>query len=114
MNPDLPILAGRLFRVVGVLALPAPDQAACLERMGVAPLADELALELHDHVLLVDQFVEHGYLTPEDADGFRKLDGLLAQMSGPDKESLWTIDALKAAPEWASVRQEARSLLCRL
>jgi hypothetical protein len=53
MNPKEVV---RLVRIIGVLALPAAAQTRCLELMGVAPLADELALELHDQVLLMDQF----------------------------------------------------------
>ena len=111
MNPNGVV---KLIKVIGVLALPAAGQTRCLELMGVAPLADELALELRDQVLLVDQFVESGYLASEEAEAIRRLDALLAGMSGPDNAALWTTDALATRSEWESVRSEAREFLCRL
>src|SRR5688500_3468866 len=72
----------RALRTLSVLALPPDAQVACLGQMGVAPLADELALGFHDQVLLLDGLVSDGYLDAADADGLRAIDAQLEAMSG--------------------------------
>lgn len=114
MSPDGVLAAVKLIKIIGVLALPAAGQRRCLQIMGVAPLADELALELHDQVLLIDRMVESGCLNREDAEAARRLDALLARMSGAENASLWTSDALSTRSEWEDVRHQAREFLYRL
>ena len=47
------------------MALPASDQTAWVESLGVGPVVDELALELGDGARLADQFVAKGWLGSE-------------------------------------------------
>lgn len=114
MTAELAALVVRLFRVIGVLALPADEQAAVLQKLGTAPLTDELALELHDQILMAPQFVEAGWLTDADVAAARLIDDKLGAISGPEMEELWTLEALESADEWKEVRRLARAFIARI
>lgn len=100
-----------LLKALGRLALPAEEQIAHLSGRGLLPSADELALDLHDGAVLVPQFVAKGWLTSRDATVITAVDEMLERMSGPENVELWTVDALKQAPEWEEVRRRAREVL---
>lgn len=76
-------------------------------------MVDEFALELHDNALLLDQFVELGFLSAQDAAAVRKLDAQMEAMSGPENAALWTVEALDTS-EWNNIRESARAILCSL
>jgi hypothetical protein len=99
-----------LLKAVGRLALPAHAQLEDLQRRGLLPSADELALDLHDGVALLPQFVANGWLDPQDASAIATLDEMLAQMSGSANNALWTGQALTEASEWEDVRRQARAV----
>ena len=88
---------------VARLAADAPAQRRYLERLGVAPSADELALEIDDVLAsVVDALPEATQRL------LRQLDAMLDALSAQD---LWTTDALVTRPEWADVRRLAQSVL---
>lgn len=101
-----------LIKAVARLALPADSQLQYLQELEVLPGIDELALELHDRVVLLPQFVENGWLSPGEADAIQDLDEALARLSkrGP---GLWSETALKESSEWEEVRSHARTALTR-
>ena len=94
-----------LQNVLANLAAPAAEQIAYLERLGVLPLIDELALEFGDIVGLVPQLVEEGHLTADQATAVSAIDHMLSEMS--DRHDLWTMDALLDHPAWQEVRRLA-------
>jgi hypothetical protein len=94
-----------LQNVLANLAAPAAEQIAYLERLGVLPLIDELALEFDDIVGLVPQLVEEGHLTADQATAISAIDHMLSEMS--DRHDLWTTDALLDHPAWQEVRRLA-------
>lgn len=90
------------------LAADAAEQEAYLSRLGVLPSIDELALELDDAMLGI---------TLDDAEPRRlleRLDAHLDQMSGAENARLWTVAALRTAPEWIEVRKLAAQVLLAL
>lgn len=70
-----------LLRAAGRLALPCEEQIAYVRQLGGS--IDELAFEFGDWVVLVDQFVTHGWLSAGDAVKLREIDVALARMSAP-------------------------------
>ena len=74
----------RRLIAVAILALPASDQTAWVESLGVGPVVDALALELGDGARLADQFVAKGWLGSEALPPLQALDALLEDMSGPN------------------------------
>ena len=111
MEGPPPRSLANLVRAVAVLALPAEDQAAWVDSLGVGPVVDELALELGDGALLAQQFVDAGWLGADVLSPLRALDALLKDMSGPDNASLWETSALDSLPQWAEVRERAKEVL---
>lgn len=101
-----------LLRAVGRLALPCEEQIAYVRQLGGS--IDELALEFGDWVVLVDQFVTHGWLSAGDAEKLREIDAALARMSGSENAALWTEAALCSAEQWSVIRSAARQFLCNL
>jgi hypothetical protein len=87
------------------LAMDAAEQEAYLSRLGVLPSTDELALELDDARLGI---------TLDDVEAtslLERLDAHLEKMSGEEHAGLWTVDALRTAPEWIEVRRLAAQVL---
>jgi hypothetical protein len=105
-------LLAQLRSAVGRIAEPAVDQIAYLTDLGVAPLADELALELDDvlGVALADQDLLE---TPQ-REALTRLDDTLKRMSGAENSELWTTTALEHADEWSELRDVARDALEQL
>jgi len=104
----------RFIRATALLALPAESQRLWLSSLGLPGepgYADEMATEFDDGLLLLPQFVAAGWLSHEAADRLTAVDALLEKMSGPEKASLWSIEALYARAEWEAVRAAARDAL---
>jgi hypothetical protein len=93
------------------LAAPADQQTKYLQEIGVYPSADELALELHELVLLADSKLQEGEIAKSERDEIAGLDSKLAAISGPENASLWTAEALSSVPEWKEVRNLAKECL---
>lgn len=106
-------LVGELYGALRRLAAPPEEQVAYLKKLGVAPSADELALELDDLLYLVPQLVRDGRLDDEGAEAIYDLDRKLADMSGPAKANLWTVEALLDGEQWLDVRRLAKQALAR-
>lgn len=102
----------RLRSAVGRLAEPAVAQIAYLTDLGVAPLADELALELDDLLGMV--FADPNLLSISQREALTRLDDTLKRMSGAENSDLWTTTALEHAVEWRELRDVARIALERL
>lgn len=109
-GPGIGLLVA-LIKAVSRLALAADAQIAHLHERGLLSSADELALDLHDGVVLLPQFVASGWLTPDDASTITMLDEMLERMSGSENQALWTVEALKEASEWEEVRRRAQRVL---
>lgn len=56
-------------------------------------------------------FLDARWLGHEAADRLRVVDALLEEMSFPNNERLWGVEALAVAPEWEAVRAAARHAL---
>lgn len=97
----------RLFEALTLLALPAGRQIAHLEGAHV----DELALDLHDAMLLIQRPEDETWLSATVVRGARSLDATLSKQSGQWNASFWTFDALRERTEWEGIRREARRLL---
>jgi|JI8StandDraft_1071087.scaffolds.fasta_scaffold57863_5 fermentation-respiration switch protein FrsA (DUF1100 family) len=111
MDGPTPRSLANLLRSVAILALPASDQTAWVESLGVGPVVDELALELGDGARLADQFVAKGWLGSEALPPLQALDALLEDMSGPNNAHVWDVSALKSSPRWAEARVKAQEVL---
>ena len=86
------------------LAQPSADQRAYLTELRVSPSCDELALEFADALAGAQPQGDAGKWLTE-------LDQLLESMSGAERASLWQLEALETAPEWAAVRHLASRAL---
>ena len=93
------------------LAAPADVQTQYLRDLGVYPSADELALELHELVLLLRGKVMAGELSITEKAAVERLGRQFESFSGRRKGSLWTVDALASAGEWKEVRARASECL---
>ncbi len=100
----------RLFEALTLLALPAGRQIAHLEGAHV----DELALDLHDALLLVQRPEDQTWLSSAVAEGVQSLDEAMAAKSGTEADEFWTFRALRDRSEWKIIRGEARRLLRQL
>ncbi|MCP4967628.1 MAG: hypothetical protein GY926_20645 [bacterium] len=101
-----PRLVVELVHAVAVLALPASAQAGYINRAGLAPLLDELALRLSDLAPLTDQFLGKGWLTAREAAIVVELAELLTGLSTSGDKSLWHLDSL-GGQEWTEIREYA-------
>jgi len=86
------------------LTMPAEEQIQYLTDKGVAPSADELALEF-------DDALAGAPLSKRERKLLGPLDAHLNGMSGQHHAALWTISALRTRSEWAEVRRLAREAL---
>ena len=99
----------QLLAAVERLAAAADEQEAYLRQLGTAPSADELALEFTDAFVVARERLDESA-----ADAATRLDDYLVEISGSDKAELWTVSALRDAPEWVRVRHLAGVVLRRL
>jgi hypothetical protein len=81
---------------------------------GDPDLADELALELEDGILLSQQFVEAGWLRPEARQIIVDIGALLALRAAAEHEDFWRLNALRDSAEWAHSRELTVSALIAL
>src|ERR1700680_1498632 len=72
---------------------------------------DELALNFDDAFRLRDQLEASGHLTRQQVEALERVDRLLEEMTNRHEHSLWTLEALRASPDWQALRVEARSAL---
>ncbi len=96
-----------LCQVLVRLASPSQAQIDYLQHLGVAPLADELALEFHDLYLLVPQLAAQRVLTYQQRKAVDAVSRKLDDMSTYQDTRLWTEDALQSHPDWVEVRRLA-------
>ena len=96
-----------LRQVLVRLASPSQAQIDYLQHLGVAPLADELALEFHDLYLLVPQLAAQKVLTHQQSKAVDAVSRKLDDMSTCQDTSLWMADALRGHPDWVEVRRLA-------
>jgi hypothetical protein len=96
-----------LCQVLGRLASPSQAQIDYLQHLGVAPLADELALEFHDLYLLVPQLAGQRVLTHRQSKAVEAVSRKLDDMSACQEPRLWVEDALRSHPDWVEVRRLA-------
>jgi hypothetical protein len=99
-----------------LLALPAEQQIEWVHFFVPVPTdeVDELALEFDAGRLLVDQFVERGWLGKEARDLIVELDAFLDQKSGNVDVGFWTFDGLREHPDWKKIRSMAFDVLCQI
>src|SRR5262249_17189597 len=93
-----------LYQILERLALPPQAQIDYLRNLGVAPLADELALEFHDLHLLVPQLAAQRVLTHHQRAAIDAESRQRDAMSAREETSLWLEDALRRYPDWVAVR----------
>lgn len=96
------------------LALPASAQASYLERLGTAPLADELALEFGDFVPMLPKAVRDGAISESQAEAIRDVSGYIESFSTSENAGLWEISGLYTAPQWDELRRLAAIALREL
>ena len=96
-----------LRQVLVRLASPSQAQIDYLQHLGVAPLADELALEFHDLYLLVPQLAAQKVLTHQQSKAVDAVSRKLDDMSTCQDPRLWVEDALRSHPDWVEVRRLA-------
>ena len=96
-----------LCQILERLASPPQAQIDYLRDLGVAPLADELALEFHDLHLLVPQLAAQRVLTHQQSEAIDAVSRQLDAMSACQDTSLWMEDALRHHSDWVEVRRLA-------
>ena len=101
MNKDI----NQFKDVLRRLASSPEEQKLYLENLKVAPLADELALEFEDALLIF-----RSRLTASQIEFVEEIDNLLNQMSN-GSEDLWHVNALSNNPSWQAVRVKAKEAL---
>jgi hypothetical protein len=99
----------RLQGALERLAAPPDEQIEALDALGVAPSADELALEFDDVWPSAQRIVKSDALA-----SISMLDAFLESMSSPDHEHLWTFAALRGDPHWERARLLAQQALSTL
>jgi hypothetical protein len=100
-------------RAIGVLASSSDQQSAWLDSLG--PVASwnvgELGLEFDDGYLLMDQWMDAGWLSRKSLAPIAALNTMLDEMSGEGNAALWTRDALAQHQTWREVRELAMAVL---
>jgi hypothetical protein len=94
-----------------LLAASAADQPKFLEREGVAPNADELALALDDFIVMLPAAVRDGVLSERQAAAIQQVSDFTDSFSGQENAPLWHLDQLGSASQWNEVRRLARGAL---
>ncbi len=88
------------------LSASSAQQIARLEKLGVSPSADELALEFDDAF-----FLARDLLSGSLAKAIASLNELLEKMSNATDKNIWSVEGLQKAAEWRHVRRLAREAL---
>jgi hypothetical protein len=113
-NKDLSEILSRTRQALAILAASPEEQIVYLQDLGVGDSADELALELHEGVLMLDQLRDNYLVRDEQSEAIVAVDRKLAEMSGTGRAHLWTWGALERSKEWTEVRELASEALSRL
>ncbi|MFJ7271314.1 hypothetical protein ACIQV3_32510 [Streptomyces sp. NPDC099050] len=99
----------QLLAAVALLAAPAPDQLAWLEKYAVP--VDEIALNFDDTAVMARQLGDEGWLAPEALSELARIDDLLGRLTTDEGSTGWTAQGLKTHEVWAQVRQVADRFL---
>jgi hypothetical protein len=119
----MPTRYEQLREVVSVLAAPATQQAAHLDRLfstlvsGRSAAAygnDELACELDDIFMAANDMIEHGELTEQEAAAIRPVHTMLGDLSGQHNADFWRRNALADDRRWEQIRTLAGAALKKL
>jgi hypothetical protein len=102
-------LVAQLTEAVERLAASAEVQVRYLDERGMAPSADELALELDDVWRAAA-----AKLTDPQRIAVERLDAALRELGGRDNETFWRVAALESDPRWDAVRNLAQEALTML
>ncbi len=111
-----PRLLSMFVRSLAMLALPAPAQIAWLEDSGLPDIHDssELALDVNEGILLLDQFIAMGWVPAVAEAPLRDIDEFFADRSGKDHSVFWDVASLSSHPGWERVRAMAQRALREL
>lgn len=108
----------RLIEWLQALALSAEEQVRFLKEIGGQDYlylpVDELALEYHEIILLLDQYREAANISEAAEAALRDLDEHFQSFSGHVKKELWAYDALRKQPIWETARVKAKHCLVLL
>src|SRR5688572_22051324 len=108
MSADRKWLEQSLRTALEALAMPG-DQALRTQPDDVTK-ADEIALDFDNfHRAFVGNFASE--MLPAQVAALRKIDVLLAEMSGEHLAALWANEAVKSDERWSAVRSAARDAL---
>ncbi|WP_328296388.1 hypothetical protein OG389_00320 [Streptomyces sp. NBC_00435] len=99
----------QLLAAVALLAAPAHDQLAWLEKYAVP--VDEIALNFDDAAVMARQLGDEGWLTSEALSELARIDALLGHLTADEGSADWTALGLRTHELWAQVRQEADQFL---
>jgi hypothetical protein len=105
------MLLERLTQAVRRLSWQARQQQDYLVELGVAGLADELALEFDDAFRPVRQLLDVLQVATPAQVALVALDELLDEMSESEADEIWTWAALHHSVEWGQVRALASRTL---
>ncbi|MEU6310736.1 hypothetical protein [Streptomyces sp. NPDC047014] len=99
----------QLLAAVALLAAPAPDQLAWLEKHAVP--VDEIALNFDDAAVIAPQLGDEGWLAPEALADITRMNGLLDRLTADEGSTVWTGQGLRTHDHWKRIRQEAERFL---
>ncbi|MFF4261410.1 hypothetical protein ACFY7Y_11165 [Streptomyces virginiae] len=99
----------QLLAAVALLAAPAPDQLAWLEKHDVP--VDEIALNFDDAVVMAPQLGDVGWLAPEALSDLTRMNDLLNRLTADEGATVWTAQGLRTHEQWERIRQEAERFL---
>jgi len=93
-------------RAIGVLAASPDLQAIWLDSLGAVASwnVGELGLEFDDGYLLLNQWVEAGWVEPAAVPSITALNKKPDEISGEGNAALWTREALDKHQAWQEVR----------
>jgi hypothetical protein len=87
-------------------------------QMGVLPkyvhVPDEVVSIFDDSYILLDQVIEAGLVTPDQAEAVHELNRHMDEMSLANDPDLWTLEAIKTHPKWVQMRALASNALVQL
>ncbi|WP_329013739.1 hypothetical protein [Streptomyces sp. NBC_00690] len=98
-----------LIEAVLVVAAPASDQLAWLDKYDVPP--DEIALGFDDAFRLVGRLVDEEQLSRHVLPMLQMIDEVFSEMSQDTDVDRWTREALCTDAGWGRARQSAREAL---
>lgn len=98
-----------LVKATRLLALDPVSQQRALPDFVL--VADELANNFSDALLLADQLIDAGLLTPYQLLRLKDVEAELEALTTRADKRLWTIEALRERQEWKTVRTKALAAL---